>query len=758
MKKTLSKKKIIFSKIPNSKTNRNNLNFSLKGPCRILSKNKNDSINKETIDGSCIETQTFAFNQDSLNNSKGTTIKNYSLGKIDNKLIIFTSSLKNDFDRNFKSQNYSKNIKSKASQDFYSDNFSSAEEDYNNIDKKNKNTIKENDSEEDNTNRIDYRYYPKIPEIESTKENNYFWLATYDKLMKKSKIVKILNYYTESSSNKKKEIFINDKNEKDENNINYNFKEKSLVIEGYEIYFLKKFDRPFVKPKKGGNIFVKLFLLNIEQINKIFSYINRLEYKRYINNLGSIKEKNYFKIISKSNKSIYNYSTLFCIGSFVNINIFLLSHIKKIKKNKNNKPKISMNDLPSSNKIAKLIKILLLNFPEYSKDYFIDYLIKPFEKYFELNITDKEILNHKKKEISSLLISEYKKNNEILQRKKNSTNNIIKNIIQKMPTYSQSSNKTPDDFYNFSEDISGFNDKSNINNKNKEINNNIDFFNKINLKQYKSDNDFNFKRNDMNFILNKKLIKIYNLRNTLNEKHITNLANKYLKDETIFKQNNNNTHNEELLIKTMEPIKKTLTRHNSLRSYTQNIDSKLKKNYNIDKIINNKSKNNKENKENNMKILNTNSNFEINKNKNYMIKTDFEHVGKNTRNVIKSNPFNLTNTNDINERNYSKKTRNKTIYNEPVRVLSSIRKVISQKINSLSGNNTSSINFSNLNLSNSNSSYLGKKNIIINNELNNNLSIPMQNSKLVIKTNNNSQNKKSEYITPRKKKLIFYYQ
>ena len=758
MKKTLSKKKIIFSKIPNSKTNKNNLNFSLKCPCRILSKNKNDSINKETIDGSCIETQTFAFNQDSLNNSKGTTIKNYSLGKIDNKLIIFTSSLKNDFDRNFKIQNYSKNIKSKASPDFYSDNFSSAEEDYNNINKKNKNTIKENDSEEDNTNRIDYRYYPKIPEIESTKENNYFWFATYDKLMKKSKIVKILNYYTESSSNKKKEIFINDKNEKDENNINYNFKEKSLVIEGYEIYFLKKFDRPFVRPKKGGNIFVKLFLLNIEQINKIFSYINRLEYKRYINNLGSIKEKNYFKIISKSNKSIYNYSTLFCIGSFVNINIFLLSHIKKIKKNKNNKPKINMNDLPSSNKIAKLIKILLLNFPEYSKEYFIDYLIKPFEKYFELNITDKEILNHKKNEISSLLISEYKKNNEILQRKKNSTNNIIKNIIQKIPTYSQSSNKTPDDFYNFSEDISSLNDKSNINNKNKEINNNIDFFNKINLKQYKSDNNFNFKRNDMNFILNKKLIKIYHLRNTLNEKHIKNLTNKYLKDETIIKQNNNNTHNEELLIKTMEPIKKTLTRHNSLRNYSQNIDSKLKKKYNIDKIINNKSKNNKENKENNMKILNTNSNFEINKNKNYMIKTDFEHVGKNTRNVIKSNPFNLTNTNDIDERNYSKKTKNKTIYNEPVRVLSSIRKVISQKINSLSGNNTSSINFSNLNLSNSNSSFLGKKNIIINNELNNNLSIPMHNNKLVIKTNNNSQNKKSEYITPRKKKFIFYYQ
>ena len=372
MKKSLSKKKIIFSKIPNSKTNRNNnINFSLKGPCRVLSKNKNDSINKETIDGSCVETQTFAFNQDSLslNNSKGTTIKNNSLGKIDNKLILFTSSLKNDFDKNNKLKNYLKNVNNKASQDFYSDNFSNAEEDNNNINKKKNKKKEEKDSDEDDTNRIDYRYYPKIPEIESNKENNYFWLATYDKLMKKSKIIKILNYYSEFSATKRDDIYIDDGNEdKNENNINYNFKEKSLVIEGYELYFLEKFDRPFVKPKKGGTIFIKLYLLNIEQINKIFSYINRLEYKSYINNLGSIKEKNYYKIISKSNKSIYNYSTIFCIGSFVNINIFLLSHIEKKNKNKNktknNKHKFNINDLPSSNNLAKLIKILLINFPD----------------------------------------------------------------------------------------------------------------------------------------------------------------------------------------------------------------------------------------------------------------------------------------------------------------------------------------------------------------------------------------------------------
>ena len=758
MKKSLSKKKIIFSKIPNSKTNNTNkLNISLKNPCRILSKNKNDSINKETIDGSCVETQTFAFNQDSLNNSKGTTIKNYSLGKVDNKLIIFTSSLKNEPDKISKLQKYRKNIKNKSSHDFYSDNFSNGEEDNNNINKKRKNTIKENDSDEDDTNRIDYRYYPKIPEIESNKENNYFWLATYDKLMKKSKIVKILDYYSEISAKKTSKILVKDgsedKNEK-ENNINYNFKETTMVIEGYEIYFLKKFDRPFVRPKKGGSIFIKLYLLNMEQINKIFSYINRLEYKPYINNLNSIKEKNYFKIISKSNKSIYNYSTIFCIGSFVNINIFLLSHIKKKENNNNSKQKFNINDLPSSNKLAKLIKILLINFPEYSKEYFIDYLTKPIEKHFELNNTDKEILNHKKNEISSLLISEYKKNNEILQIKKNSANNIIKNIIQKIPTYTQSSNKTPDEFYNFSEDISSLNDKSNINNKSKDNNNNADFFNKINIKQYKSDN--NFKKNDINIILNKKLNKIYQLRNTIKESSIKNYTSGPINENIFkFKQDNNNTHNEDMLIKTMEPVEKKLTRHNSLRCYIQNNNNKLKKKYNVEKIIN-KSKNNKENKENNMNILNTNGRIELNKNKNYVIKTDFSHNGKNTRTIIKPNPFSLTNTNNINEKNYSKKTRNKKIH-ESVKVLSSIRRVISQKINNLSGNNTSLVNFTNLNLSNSNSSNLGKKNMVINNELNNNINIPMYN-KLVIKSNNNSQNKKTEYITPRKKKFVFYYQ
>ena len=282
MKKSLSKQKMHFSKIPYQKTKQNkmNLELSIKGVGRVFSKNKYDSINKETVEGSCADTQTFGFNQDSFNNSKGTINKNCSLGRIDNKLIVFSSSLKNDIDKNNKLLNMSKKYKIKTAEEFFSENNSNSEEDNNNIFKKNE--IIENDSDDEDTNRIDYRFYPKIPEIESNKDNNYFWLATYDKLMKKSKIIKILNYYTETSPQKQNAILIkeeNNNNSINEQKINdekYNFKEKSMIIEGYEIYFLQKCNKPFIKPKKEGKVFIKLYLLILEQINKIFIYINRL--------------------------------------------------------------------------------------------------------------------------------------------------------------------------------------------------------------------------------------------------------------------------------------------------------------------------------------------------------------------------------------------------------------------------------------------------------------------------------------------------
>ena len=191
MKKTLIRHRTNIPKIPYSKTSINKLSVdvSLQGQKMVFIKNKNDSINKETVDGSCIDTQTLAFNQDSLNNSKITLSKNQSIGKLDNKLLLFTSSLKYSLNKRNKSSNYSKNIPIKTDEEF-SENISSSDD--NILSLGNYNQYKE---EDEDTNKIDYRYYPKIPEIEGNKDNNpYYWLATYDKLMKKSKIGNIFKW------------------------------------------------------------------------------------------------------------------------------------------------------------------------------------------------------------------------------------------------------------------------------------------------------------------------------------------------------------------------------------------------------------------------------------------------------------------------------------------------------------------------------------------------------------------------------------
>ena len=749
MKKSLSKKKKL-SKIPKSKINKTNLEFSIKGLVRI-SKIKNDSNNKDTIDGSCVDNQTLAFNQDSVNNSKGTINKNNSLSRFDNKLIIFSSSLKNDNDKNNKLSNISKRLKIKTSPDFLAENISSCDEDTFNkyvIKINNNNEIIENESDEEDTNRIDYRYYPKIPEIESNKENKYFWLATYDKLMKKSKIIKILNYYTElSPKNSSKSILINDEN-KDKKDLieKYNFTEKCLIIEGYEIYFLQKFNKPFIRPKKGGKVFIKLYLLNIEQLNKIFSYINRLEYKPYINNMSTIKEKNYFKILSKSNKTIYNYSTIFYIGSFVNINIYLFSHIEKVK-NKVNKWPFNINDFPSSHKLAKLIKILLINFPDYSKDYFIDYLLEPIKKNFELNNGDKKLLNKKKNEISSLLISNHKESLKINKRNKKSANSVIKHVIQKIPTYSQSSFKTPDEFKSLSgQNISSIlKDKSNNKTNNNEINIfSSNYLNTKNINPQKSEKIFEKIENNL-FNNNNNL----NLaRKTQSNKNYKNLTNRLLKNDTL-KRIDNFSHS----IKQIKLIdkKKSLTRYNTNRTYFQfkpNKTVKYSKSNRSNRIISD-IVDFKKDKENNQNIFNSNT-FESIRNS-HLFKSDYVLTKKNTRNKNKFNPFNLINTNSNKENIIIKESSNKCYKNPPIRLLSSLRKVISQRINNIPGN-ISSINI-NMNLSNSNSSYIGNKYFFQNNESNNNSNY----KKLVCKTNNNGPIKRSEYITPTRKKFSYYY-
>ena len=111
MKKNIQKNKL--SQIPKSSSNKINLELSLKAKNRF-SKLKYDSLNKETIDGSCVDT--LIYNPESLNNSKNTLYKNNSSKQIENnKLIVFTSSLK--------CHNDSKNNLNNVSNKFYKHNF-----------------------------------------------------------------------------------------------------------------------------------------------------------------------------------------------------------------------------------------------------------------------------------------------------------------------------------------------------------------------------------------------------------------------------------------------------------------------------------------------------------------------------------------------------------------------------------------------------------------------------------------------------------
>ena len=376
--------------------------------------------------------------------------------------------------------------------------------------------------------------------------------------------------------------------------------------------------------------------------------------------------------------------------------------------------------------------------------------MKPIENNFELNNKEKELLNQKKHEINSLLISNYKKSLRMPVRNKNSTNSIIKNVIQKIPTYTHSSNKTPDDFYDFSENIINslnYNDKSNLNNKNNKEINNFDFFNniksEISIKQQKSEK--NFKQIDMNRLINRKGSGLNATRNTENTNINTNFTNRLLNNDPLNKKTNNISDSIKNT-KLFEPIKKSLSRHNTNKTYI-NYKKENKKNNKSGQILN-RFKNMKLDKENNMNMYNSNRYPSID----HYIKTDLGQNHKNTRNKIYFNPFYLTNTNNVNKNGNDKKTMNKN-YNKQIKVLSTIRKVISQKINNMTGN-TSSINVKSLYMNNSNSSGIGNRNNFLHNEHNNK---NIKYNKLVCKTNNNSKSKKSEYITPRKKKLYYYY-
>lgn len=281
------------------------------------------------------------------------------------------------------------------------------------------------------TNKIDYRYVKKCPIKEmisnyknegndinlKDKNNQLFWLATYGKLMKTKHLLKIFNYYNNKP-------FENSNN----NNSYENLKEKTLIIKDFEIYFYENSNKPFIRYSKGGTIYTKLYLLTLREISFIFSYINRIEYKINYDRLNYLQRKGTFEIINdNSNGIILPYCLIYCLGKYMNINIYSFSNnidfniyldeisFQKNQRissytvlNNNNNNKYFNNNnhhhmnntnikslnfkLPNSKKIAKLVKIINLNFPDFSIDDIINYLI-PDNKYLNSITKINEIKN-----------------------------------------------------------------------------------------------------------------------------------------------------------------------------------------------------------------------------------------------------------------------------------------------------------------------------------------------------------------------------
>ena len=246
------------------------------------------------------------------------------------------------------------------------------------------------------TKKIDYRYYKLYPIKEiihfsldnlEKETNELFWFVAYDNLIKTKKILKILN----------SDIKGNEKPIYTENNL----KIKNMKIQDFQIFFVKGFDKPFIRPNNDSFILTKLYLLSIKEINKILNYINKAKDKvnidKYINLDTICNENNFWKFINIKHKNeidddiSYPYCYFYQIGKYMNKSMLLFTNtFNYINEETNNKS--ILYSLPSSKKLYKLIKQLIKLFPQYSPNYFIEYLINR-NLYKNCEEKRKEILN-----------------------------------------------------------------------------------------------------------------------------------------------------------------------------------------------------------------------------------------------------------------------------------------------------------------------------------------------------------------------------
>jgi len=274
---------------------------------------------------------------------------------------------------------------------------------------------KDKDNKEDliegkNTSKIDYRNYKSYPIKDvvpiqnfEDEEQQLYWLVTYDKLIKSKNIIKILNNNNYMGKNRFNSMPIYTES---------SLKIKTMKIPKFELFFVKGYDKPFVRPNNNKNSFIltKLYLLNKKEINKILNFINRIDDKINIDNYISVNKENLYYFINNKN-NLYNnadlnypYCYIYYLGKFMNISMYLFTNSFNYFKAFDMKNNI-LYSLPSSKKLYKLIKILIKSFPEYNPNDIINYIIKS-ELYSNSKEIKYEILNY----LSLLRNSEPNKN------------------------------------------------------------------------------------------------------------------------------------------------------------------------------------------------------------------------------------------------------------------------------------------------------------------------------------------------------------
>ena len=394
LKNNITSNKMKKAHNKNKKSSKHAKHDSLSPSFSKISSSKNqENTFKDSLEGSISESKTNLLIPDSLNNTKSS--------------LAITGILKNK--RSSKNMKTEKNMHDhKIHSAFVINKEKSTPQ---SIDKNqiiiNNNKIEPNEKD---TKKIDYRYYTNYPfkdisDNRNQSEVKLFWFATYDKLIKKKKLLKILNYYSEINININNIDYITDES----------IKEQLLIIKDFDIYFEKQSNKPIIKKINGGYIFVKLYLLTLEQINQVLNYINRFKFTLSYNNIKNLQEKGSYQILFNNYKN-FPYNIIYHMGNFMNTNIYAFSKLSNNNYSNLSEKSIMVPDylnqkFPNSRTIAKLVKLLLIHFPKYTSDFFICYLLSKikFENFNEKSNEIKTIIYSK----SNIQTQNIESNNEI---------------------------------------------------------------------------------------------------------------------------------------------------------------------------------------------------------------------------------------------------------------------------------------------------------------------------------------------------------